>query len=344
MAIGLPLLFLVTPVQAWLSWSPEGNRFTHDIDGEISVVNPYTGETRAIHSGSSPQWHPSRELILFTYANGAYTINPDGTGKQKVGDAESAGWSPDGNRYAYWDHRETGKITVPVIWIGELDGEDKVIEIFLGNRAYTVLGWGEYGISYITVAGWAIRSFHDQSVVIIDPDTGEHVYPERMECPGRRTTTTIRSSNSDRIACIYVEQRIDVDLDPPPDWVPERRFYLFEEGGEETDIGEDLDIRGASWSPDGKILAFDALVETDIRNLFYVDVDNPEEIKQLTPDRGWNSYPEWSPAGDLIVYRNVVDLYNWETEIGILKWKTSTNIQPISWGELKSQHRSSDPK
>ena len=304
MVIALTLLFLVAPVQAWLSWSPQGDRFVHAIEGKMYVVNPYTEEVTYLGRGSNPQWHPYRELILYGHV---FTIHPDGTGKKKVGDGQSAGWSPDGKRYAYWGYGEIEimhqgepfPISVPVIWIGELDGEEKVQEIFLGEKTLNVLSWGEDGISYTEVSGWAIRSFFVQFVLTIDPDNGEQVYPpERISC----SSNTIYSSDPGRVACIYVEHRLEQDQDPPPDWVPERRFYILEEGGEETEIGEDLDVLGASWSPDGEILVFDALVEPGVRELFYVENDHPEEIKQLTFDGQWKFFPEWSPAGDLILY------------------------------------------
>lgn len=60
----------------------------------------------------------------------------------------------------------------------------------------------------------------------------------------------------------------------------------------------------AVWSPDGKLIAFDA--ERDgARNLYVMDADG-RNVKQVTRDRAGNWKPGWSPDGKMLVFtRNV---------------------------------------
>ncbi len=183
------------------------------------------------------------------------------------------------------------------------------------------------------VAGWGINTSQYTHKEYINPDTGEIAYDQNDDICGIGSRT-IPSPVTALIACIWIP--FDPNRDSPPGPLGEKEFGIIYEDGEQIEIGKNLDVNGASWSPDGRILVFDVLQsgETDIRELFFIESDNPEVIKQLTFDKQWNCCPSFSPAGDLIVYR-IGRKGQHPGNLRVIRVSTSTNVQATSWGKIK---------
>ena len=82
-----------------------------------------------------------------------------------------------------------------------------------------------------------------------------------------------------------------------------------------------IDDSPISWSPDSSQVVFSLRVQKDTthyRNLFIINIDG-SDLKRLTTTPGWDSYPVWSPTGNLIAYitnntsLNIVNAENGES-------------------------------
>ncbi len=100
-----------------LSWSPDGKRIAFSSYGDIFSIEIDNGYpvnlTNNLTYERQPSWSPDGQQIAFSrqesWGYSVYKMNADG-GKQErtplgagVSGAEAAKWSPDGNRFLYFD-------------------------------------------------------------------------------------------------------------------------------------------------------------------------------------------------------------------------------------------------
>jgi Tol biopolymer transport system component len=92
-------------------WSPDGSRIAFIAKtlptSEIWLVDPDTGEASKLVDGRLPYfspksvWSPDGSLILYRAEQSIYVVDPQGSAAPtKLGDGDSATWSPDGERVA----------------------------------------------------------------------------------------------------------------------------------------------------------------------------------------------------------------------------------------------------
>jgi Tol biopolymer transport system component len=81
----------------------------------VLVVSSDGGEPRDLGVGMLPGWSPDSKQICFSVAPGArgdkpslYVMNADGSGRQRLFEADAGRWSPDGGRIAYFVDGEVG--------------------------------------------------------------------------------------------------------------------------------------------------------------------------------------------------------------------------------------------
>ncbi len=330
-----------------LSWSPQGDRLVYVAEGELVVVDAYSRQATPLGPGYDPTWSPVGDRILFTHLDEAssyktFIVQADGSGRRRVGDGCAVGWSPSGDRYAYWrrvyfDEWKTGKNQVeqvPVIFIEDArDGYSRGL-IPLGYLDFQVADWWSIGIVYYSVSGWAIRSSQYRYASIVNPDMWDPskwaLEERRHRGSGCQPGTLAWSAAASRLACFYVQPE-GTDTSPPEGWVPERRLNVREIGGDFWEIGENLRGYQLSWSPDGQRLAFDLwLEEEDTRDIFVAEGERLDRIRRLTFEKG--CCPHWSPAGDQIAYFS-------KGSLKFVQPDQPTGVRALSWGQIKNQHQ-----
>jgi TolB protein len=86
------------------------------LDGYIYSVNPDGTGLRKLGRGWGPAYSPSGTRIAFAFNGDIWTMNADGTNRQRVtsapADDREPTWSPDGTKLAFASSRNTGGIYV----------------------------------------------------------------------------------------------------------------------------------------------------------------------------------------------------------------------------------------
>ena len=347
MMITVLLVMAAAPVSA-LSWSPQGDRLVYMNEGELFVVDAYSHQVTSIGPGSAPTWSPVGNRILFTLKSETrntltwetFIMQEDGSGRRRIGDGYSVGWSPSGERYAYWQLQnlpvKNSEYTelVPVIFIEDLDGKNRK-EIILSYLDYDVTDWWSLGIVYRSVAGWAIRSSQHEFTTILDPDSDPYRRHRRLDGAECSPGSMSWSAATSRLAYHFRTQTYafsNAELGMPDDWVPPQGLFVKELFGQPWEIGQGLGYTRSSWSPDGQRLAFS--LEGQI---VVASGDSLQQIRRLTFDSLLNSSPYWSPAGDQIAYFSRTDREDLRRVLKFVQVDTPTGIKPSSWGEIKRE-------
>ena len=257
-------------------------------------------------------------------------------------------FSPDGRRVAF-DRWQMGRNLD--IWVRELNGNTGPRQVTVDSAWDSQANWLEDG----TLAYFSEREGR-RGIWHLDFDTGDHTFLAdigrdadwaRLSPDGK--TLAFHSSNDSITLDVWLHdlatgetRRLtrDPELAGFPIWSPDgTRLAIEVQRGESTQIavipfpGFDAaepspeailqltfaegDSWPYSWAPDNDRIAFAGRRE-GFWNLYWVS-SSTGEVVQLTAKRdldGYVRYPEWSPAGDLIVYeeaRTVGDL--WQVEL-----------------------------
>jgi Tol biopolymer transport system component len=88
-------------------------------------------------------------------------------------------------------------------------------------------------------------------------------------------------------------------------------YVMRPDGTQRRNLTKDLDCGAEypSWAPDGRRVAFHCFQDFDNLEVYVIDVDGSPATR-VTRSDGEDSFPSWSPDGDLILYsRGNADLY-----------------------------------
>lgn len=332
------LVFAAASVSAQsLSWSPQGDRLVYEVDEELLVADAYSHRTvAALGPGHDPKWSPAGDWILFTRSQQVFLVQADGSNRRQVGDGRAVGWSPDGDRFAFWQSEVRSGELIPVIFIEEVEGANRR-EIALGHLDYNVFDWWSIGIACHTVSGQGIETSPTRFTTVLDPDTGRRRTSLAME-----PRTASWSPSTSRLAYFYAQTAPDGSDE---DFVPEYALYV-QEGmtGERMEIGENLPgFFPPSWSPDGRRLAFDGKVEEDTREIFVAEGEGLGRLRRITFDSLWNLNPHWSPAGDQIAFFRSPGRHHPVWFLDFVQVEAPTGIRAFGWGEIKRATRPPGP-
>lgn len=93
--------------RASLGWSPDGKRLVVEIrrsnnPSSIAILDPSTGDVKAIAEGTDPAWSPTGEWIAYYDPSGekCMLVHPDGTGTKMVSKIKSSFFTMRGYSYA----------------------------------------------------------------------------------------------------------------------------------------------------------------------------------------------------------------------------------------------------
>ncbi len=331
--LGLAVV-LSAPVDAWLSWSPEGDRFVYPNYplGNMFVVNAYTEQSVLLGPGVRPDWSPVDDRIIYQHIGEVFIVQPDGSNLRRIADTDGGlllGWSPDGTQYALSKSSERYVEEYETLWdifsifIRDINGED-VREIVLGYHDYGVGNWGPLGITVYSVQGWTPRMSERTSACILDPESENK--------SGRSCSGSVDWTLDGRSACSWYGYFVG-------DWGEYTGWISAEnENGEKIRVVDGLlSLSGLSWSPDGKSLAFDLELSDGTRELFIAEGERLETVRQITFDEQWNTRPEWSPNEDVIVYQHRTGPRITGYSLRFISPNEPTNVRLRSWGDIKRQ-------
>src|SRR5258708_6420464 len=228
-------------------------------------------------------------------------MNVDGSHARQIAQGSDVKWSPDGKRIAYI---ATGEPTGSQIFVKCMDAEGSVSQISHLTETPSSLEWAPDGRSIAFTMNVPIKD--NWRIAMPAPPKGA----KWIEAPHVVTRLNFRS---DRIGFTDDSYR--------------HVFVIPADGGTPRQITDgDWSHSAASFSADGKWLAFSGLRVTDAEHAFrksFIYAANVEtgEIRQLTKSSGTASAPTYSPDGKHIAFMSAdsVDHSAWaESKLAVM--------------------------
>ena len=191
----------------------------------------------------------------------------------------SPDWSPDGNRIAFSSDRNAD---VDDIFIMDADGSN-VVPLPTVSRCYDPK-WSQDGLRI----AYYCNTLDGDVIYTIEPD-GEN--PVTVSQPQNDVQDLTWSPDSTQIAfSTYFEAIPGV-------------YLIDSAGGEAVLLFERQYVNGLAWSPDGRWLALNSMVEPSFtHDLFLYDLDSDELIR-LTETTTIHFSPEWYPLGQYLIFQ-----------------------------------------
>jgi Tol biopolymer transport system component len=236
----------------------------------------------------SPVWSPGGNKIIFIRDEQLYVINADGTGRKNLTQEprfthSSPVWSPDGRQIAF---------------VRSLKGDDSwrsaIFTVTLnGSREKNISGWSK-------IEGYRAPSW--------SPDGSRLVY-EQFDKGSNSARLLVKNIKTDRVR--EVTKLSDVTTSSNVSWSPNGKKILYNDSdgqvytiwpdGSHRTVISDGESYGASWSADGKKIAF--LEDFDGENISISEEDGT--VVWIPIDKGEYEdvgFPSWSPEGDKLIF------------------------------------------
>lgn len=241
------------------------------------------GESRA------PEWSPDGQRIVFyTSHNGwwdIYTVDPDGSNETQLTRDGTGEWSPrfspDGSKIMFISQRG-GRDSVHIM---DADGENEV-GLTGGGSSEENPAWSPDSRRILYVSSpWVEDYYEDRGIYVMDADGSDkrlltdHDYLD---------TDSSWSPDGEKIAFLsYRENGYEL-------------YVMDADGGNKQRLAEEVG-RGPEWSPDGKHILYNRVVNRAHFNVFVVDVTTLKE-SQRTWGRSDDLGSVWSPDGKQIAF------------------------------------------
>ena len=241
----------------------------------------------------TPQLSPDGAHIIFgrrwvdklndRWETSIWMMNTDGSRARSLVQGSDVRWSPDGKRIAYI---AKGEPSGPQIWVRWMDAEGATTQISHVTEPPANLEWAPDGKSIAFTMNVPVRQTEWRIDMPTPPKGAKWIDPPKI--------VTKLDFRSDRIG--FTDEGL------------RHIFVIPADGGTPRQITNgDWNHSGASFSADGKWLAFSSLRIADAEHAFreseiYAANVETGEIKQLTRHPGTDGSPAFSPDGKYIAF------------------------------------------
>ncbi len=253
------------PDRPSVTWAPDGTRF----------------------AANMPETTP-KTIRIFDKKSGDFTeVTVDGPFEQ----VRFVEWSPDGWRFAFTTIAPNG------LWTCRADGTDAV-ELVPGILSPPCWAPDSRAVYYVQWAGTS----QELRKIGVNPGSGEPVgEPEVLASGLRLAGATELTVSADGRSLAYTTEQRWVDLH----WI--KRSSNERNAPTQSVKLSELATR-LSWpafSPDGRSLAYQALLGNGEAHLFIIDLDTKDR-RRITYDNLINFAPAWSPDGKQLAFGRAV--------------------------------------
>jgi dipeptidyl aminopeptidase/acylaminoacyl peptidase len=231
--------------------------------------------------------------------------------------------SPDGTRVAYTvtetDFDQDAFVTQ--IWLADV-ATGRTTQLTRGKKSCSGPDWSPDGR---WLAFTSSRAGDKSQIFVISPDGGEAIQLTKTESgvsgfewsPDGKTIAFTASDPESQAA----KDRKDYY----GDYAVVREEYSFThlwtldvadalkepQTGRRRTSGQDFNVRGFSWSPDGTSIAFSATINPDLINggtadIYVLDLAAGDTVKKIVGQPGPDNGPRWSPDGASIVFSSAM--------------------------------------
>jgi dipeptidyl aminopeptidase/acylaminoacyl peptidase len=230
--------------------------------------------------------------------------------------------SPDGNRVVYTvseaDFDQDAYVTH--LWLADA-ATGTTLQLTRGNKSANGPRWSPDGK---WIAFTSPRVNDRSQIFAISPDGGEAI-------PLTKAETAVGGFDWSRdgrtIAFAAPEPQTEAQKDRKEhlgDFEVVRRDYQHNhlwtidveeamrtpQGGSQRTKGRDFNVGSASWSPDGKTIAFSATINPDLINgstsdIYLLTLEN-DRVRKIVSQPGSDGGPQWSPDGRQIVFSSAM--------------------------------------
>ena len=277
-------------------WSPDGRSIAFVLDPDPSAECPYgscvfgyeiwvmrSGGTGALKlgEGDTAAWSPDgRTIAIGRPWEDLYTIRADGTGRHRLtrlGEVRHPVWSPDGKRIAFVHYIDA-------------DDPNKAYAMYIANAdgsgrrrltrlAANNLAWSPTGtIAFATFDALYTIAADGRGLRKLLDDTTIGSYPDNSPIAWSPDGTRLAFETQGRLAVVDTNGRLLI----PPGRQPGADSPIYVMGN-------------PSWSPDGRKILFESR-----RGIEIVEADDGQ--RKLLTSRADASHPAWSPDGGHIAF------------------------------------------
>jgi Tol biopolymer transport system component len=295
------------------SWSPDGARIAfarHVVASDIYTIRPDGSELVRLTDWPSreyaPSWSPDGKQVLFGSTGGnaseLFVVGVEGGEAVPLVTGSGAhkpdfAWSPDGSRIAFtmlngYNQGDVFVMAAP----GEMGAAGSGVTNLTQHLAHDCcVSWAPDGERLLFLSS---RSGKETKAPV-----GERWYGSQS------TNLLVESAPDSALMASSVEERLITTVMPE---TPEGIYVIDADSGDVTRLtnGEGKE-RYASWSPDGKRIAFMS-DRTGSDEIYVMTVaDGPEAgsgaLARLTDSLEDERYPTWSPDGTCLAFVNYHD-------------------------------------